>query len=268
MTSGSWRSTLRRAWDQSLVSVPISLWLMIDVLSRCRTSIGSSIVTMFAARSVFMWSTMAASVVVLPDPVGPVTRTSPRCSSARRVTTGGNPRSAAERGLGRTRRRTRPEAPRCRKALQRNRPTPLTDSEKSASPVDLNSSSRSGGSTTRTSSSQSSGLTTGKGVTRRSPFTRARGAEPTLMCKSEAPCSAAWRRTAGKSITAMVSAAVEPSLRPNCVCSHATGVGGRACFARCPARLGRESRLVPPRRAPEPSPSLTNALFRQHYPLG
>ena len=32
-----------------------------------------------------MWSSIAASVVVFPEPVSPVTRTRPRCSSARRL---------------------------------------------------------------------------------------------------------------------------------------------------------------------------------------
>ena len=41
-----------------------------------------------------MWSIIAASVVVLPEPVGPVTSTSPRFSSARRRTTGGRPSSS------------------------------------------------------------------------------------------------------------------------------------------------------------------------------
>ena len=36
-----------------------------------------------------MWSIIAASVVVLPEPVVPVTRTRPRGSSARRLTISG-----------------------------------------------------------------------------------------------------------------------------------------------------------------------------------
>jgi hypothetical protein len=52
---------------------------------------GSSMVITLAERVWLMWSIMAASVVVLPDPVGPVTRIMPRGSSARRVTIGGRP---------------------------------------------------------------------------------------------------------------------------------------------------------------------------------
>ena len=46
MTSGSWRRTRRSARLNDSVSWPTSRWLMIDFLSTCRNSIGSSIVTM------------------------------------------------------------------------------------------------------------------------------------------------------------------------------------------------------------------------------
>src|SRR5438874_1067197 len=61
--------------------------------SRCRISIGSSIVTMCRRRVRLMWSSIAASVVVLPEPVAPVTSTRPRCSSASRPTPLGRRRS-------------------------------------------------------------------------------------------------------------------------------------------------------------------------------
>ena len=54
-------------------------------------SIGSSIVTMCDSRVRLTWSTIAASVVVLPEPVAPVTSTSPRRSSASFSTAGGMP---------------------------------------------------------------------------------------------------------------------------------------------------------------------------------
>ena len=44
---------------------------------------------MWQRRDALMWPIIAAHVVVLPDPVGPVTRTSPRCSSAILRTAGG-----------------------------------------------------------------------------------------------------------------------------------------------------------------------------------
>ena len=46
ITSGSWRSTRFSAAWKSSVSVPTSRWLTIELLSGCRISIGSSIVTM------------------------------------------------------------------------------------------------------------------------------------------------------------------------------------------------------------------------------
>ena len=71
-----------------------------------------------------MRSIMAASVVLLPEPVAPVTRTMPRSSSASRATTAGRPRSSSAGTETGTDRRTRLIEPRCRKALTRKRPTP------------------------------------------------------------------------------------------------------------------------------------------------
>jgi hypothetical protein len=85
---------------------------------------GSSIVTMWTARLALTWSIMAARVVVLPDPVGPVTSTRPRGFSARWAITGGRPSSAIDIAPSWTRRSTIPTDPRWRKALTRNRPTP------------------------------------------------------------------------------------------------------------------------------------------------
>ena len=63
----------------------------------CRYSIGSSMVTMCSLRSWLILSSIAASVVVLPDPVGPVTSTRPRGFSHSRSTTGGRPSSRKPR---------------------------------------------------------------------------------------------------------------------------------------------------------------------------
>ena len=65
------------------VDVEPDLTLLHDELRSAWTiSIGSSSVTMCWRRVVLTWSIIAASVVVLPEPVAPVTRTRPRCSSA------------------------------------------------------------------------------------------------------------------------------------------------------------------------------------------
>ena len=71
-----------------------------------------------------MWSIIAASVVLLPEPVVPVTRTIPRCSSASVRTTSGRPRSSIERMSKGIARQTIEIAPRWRKALTRKRETP------------------------------------------------------------------------------------------------------------------------------------------------
>ena len=124
MTSGSCRSALRSACANDRVSTETSRWLTIDRLSRWRNSIGSSTVMTCAQRVLLMWSISAASVVLLPLPVVPVTRTSPRSSSAIVFRTCGRPSSSIVRiCIGMTR-RTRPIVPRCWKTLQRKRPEP------------------------------------------------------------------------------------------------------------------------------------------------
>jgi hypothetical protein len=77
MTSGSSRSDPLRALKKERVSVPTSRWLIMAFFRGCTYSMGSSTVMTCAARSRFRMSTMAASVVVLPCPVGPVTTMSP-----------------------------------------------------------------------------------------------------------------------------------------------------------------------------------------------
>ena len=67
---------------------------------------------------------MPARVVDLPDPVGPVTSTSPRGSVASAETTAGRPSFSSGSAPIDTRRKTMPAEPRCRNALTRNRPSP------------------------------------------------------------------------------------------------------------------------------------------------
>ena len=61
----------------------------------CRNSIGSSTVMMWSRRWRLARSTIEASVVDLPEPVGPVTSTKPRGSIAKFATDGGMPRSSS-----------------------------------------------------------------------------------------------------------------------------------------------------------------------------
>ena len=60
----------------------------------CRNSIGSSIVMMCSSRLSLISSIIEASVVDLPEPVGPVTSTRPRGFLQNSWTTGGRPRSS------------------------------------------------------------------------------------------------------------------------------------------------------------------------------
>ena len=95
-------------------------------MSSCITSIGSSIVTMWARRVRLMWPIIAAIVVVLPVPVGPVTSTRPRGESASVGITSGSRSSSNVGTSDRTRRTASPTTARCRKTLTRNRPTPAS----------------------------------------------------------------------------------------------------------------------------------------------
>ena len=88
---------------------------------------------------------MAARVVVLPEPVGPVTRINPRCSSASLRTASGSPISWNEGPPNRSFRRTIEIEPRCRKTFARKRPTFATEYAKSTSPRSANAAFRSCG---------------------------------------------------------------------------------------------------------------------------
>ena len=76
--SGACRSAARSAVGKSGASIPISTCSIRQRRCGCSYSIGSSMVTMWRASRWLISLTSAASVVVLPDPVGPPTRTRPR----------------------------------------------------------------------------------------------------------------------------------------------------------------------------------------------
>ena len=95
---------------------------MIDFLSLCSTSMGSSTVTMCRRMVLLMWSIIAASVVVLPEPVVPVTSTRPRGSSARRLMISGRWSSSKLGILVVTWRMATLMLPRWRNTLTRKRP--------------------------------------------------------------------------------------------------------------------------------------------------
>ena len=91
ITSGSWRSAAFRPSAKLCASAPSSRWLTMHFLCLCRNSIGSSIVRMCSWRVSLIRSSIAASVVDLPEPVGPVTSTKPRGFFVKSSSTGGRP---------------------------------------------------------------------------------------------------------------------------------------------------------------------------------
>src|SRR6266853_516263 len=185
ITSGACRSTWRNAALKERVSFPTSRWEMLARLSRCRNSIGSSIVMMLTRRFVLMWLIIAASAVDLPDPVTPVTRHSPR---------GRRPISSSTCGRFRSRivltsygmaRKANATVPRCWYTLVRNRPTPGTPIAKSASLCSANSFTCRGVMICSASDFNSSGLSGATSSATSSPFTLMVAGRPTLSSKSE-----------------------------------------------------------------------------------
>src|SRR6266404_633699 len=186
ITSGACRSTWRNAALKERVSFPTSRWEMLARLSRCRNSIGSSIVMMLTRRFVLMWLIIAASAVDLPDPVTPVTRHSPR---------GRRPISSSTCGRFRSRivltsygmaRKANATVPRCWYTLVRNRPTPGTPIAKSASLCSANSFTWRGVMICSASDFSSSGLSGDESSGTSSPFTRMVAGRPTLSSRSDA----------------------------------------------------------------------------------
>ena len=141
---------------------------------------GSSMVTMCARRVRLMWPMTAAIVVVLPVPVGPVSRTSPRLESDRSFITGGRSSSSNVGTSARTRRTARPTFPRWRNAFTRNRPTPGSVKPKSASFVAANSRILWSGISCAANVWLSIGVSDSKLVGRSEPSTRMNGTLPAL----------------------------------------------------------------------------------------
>ena len=89
MTLGSSRPAERMAVAKLEAWVPTSRCVTWDFADSCTNSTGSSMVRMCAGRVWLMWWIIAASVVDLPQPVGPVTSTRPLRRSASLRTTSG-----------------------------------------------------------------------------------------------------------------------------------------------------------------------------------
>ncbi len=111
MMSGSCRRACLSAASKDSVSSPTSRWLTTHIRCGCTNSMGSSIVMMWPLRVRFALSMIAASVVDLPDPVGPVTSTMPRGRSAKSPRIGGILRASSGRMSQGMARRTAPIEP-------------------------------------------------------------------------------------------------------------------------------------------------------------
>ena len=112
MTSGSWRRAALRPSAKLGASAPSSRWLTMQRLWLCRNSIGSSIVRMCSSRVSLISLMIEASVVDLPEPVGPVTSTRPRGFLAKVRMTGGMPSFSSGTVSEGIRRKAAPSVPR------------------------------------------------------------------------------------------------------------------------------------------------------------
>jgi hypothetical protein len=198
MTSGSSRSEPLSAVRNDLVVTPTSRWLIMAFLRGCTCSTGSSTVMMWCERSLFSRSTIAASVVVFPWPVGPVTTMSPWWWCVACATPSGRP-SAARVGTSRgITRRAILKPVRWLATLTRKRAPSGPSSAKSAEPsVSRVPRSRAGTMEIIIFSTRTSGSGSPRGAS--SNATRKSGGRPATRWRSEALLSTAARRSASSS---------------------------------------------------------------------
>ena len=141
MQSGAWRSALRSATCRLCVSRPTSRWFTTDFLLVNRNSIGSSIVRMWPTMCWLRFSSIDASVVLLPVPVAPTISTRPRFSCTSWLRMGGR-FSVSSVGMTKgMQRNTAAIEPRWRKADMRKLPTFGMPMPMFSSPVSSSSSS-------------------------------------------------------------------------------------------------------------------------------
>src|SRR5215475_12837987 len=150
---------------------------------------GSSMVIMCSSRSLLILSSIAASVVDLPEPVGPVTKIKPRGLSQSAFTTGGRPKASKpliSQGMVRN---TAPTAPRWLKTLPRKRARFFNPNEKSSSRFSSKRCFCASVKTLYASDLVSAAVSGGISSGRKWPCTRTRGALLVVMCRSEPPIS-------------------------------------------------------------------------------
>ena len=197
ITSGSSRSAYLSALWNDFVSVPTSRWFTMQFWWRCTNSIGSSTVMMCPRRSLLILSIIAASVVDLPEPVGPVTSTRPRGFSAIFVTAGGSPSWSScliVNGIWRIATDTQP---RCLNTLPRKRASCWMPNEKSSSSSISKRFFWLSVSTEYASAIVSRGVSTCSTLAfTMSPSTRSFGRSPAVRCRSLAPLETISSRSA------------------------------------------------------------------------
>ncbi len=193
MTSGSCLSAWRSPCSKVGVSRPTSSCEIIAFWLVWMYSIGSSIVMILHRKALLIRSIIAASVVVLPLPVVPVTSVSPRSDSAMSCSTGGSWSSSIVRTFSRITRITIAGVPRWLYTLQRNRQRPGISYEKS-SPwyiISASVSAVTSGLIEAINAPSSSAEIAGDSTARISPPIRSSGEAPVWKWMSEAPCSTA-----------------------------------------------------------------------------
>ena len=128
---------------------------------------------------------MAASVVDLPEPVGPVTSTRPFMRFVKSVAIFGSPSFSSARISNGICRITIDTTPRCRNTLPRNRDSPLIPNEKSSSFVDSKRLRCSSDITLYASWAVTSGVSTSYSLGVIEPSIRNSGGTPAVMCRSD-----------------------------------------------------------------------------------
>lgn len=92
--------------------MPISRCRTVDLMCVCKNSIGSSTVTILVSYRSLIYLIIAARVVDLPLPVGPVTKTKPLGKLQRRFTSAGKPNLSSSGTLKGMARNTAAKVPR------------------------------------------------------------------------------------------------------------------------------------------------------------
>src|SRR6266404_7373728 len=158
-------------------------------------SIGSSIVMTWSERVRLIRSMSAQSVVDFPEPVGPVTRTSPFVRWQRRCTSCEMPICSTVTTAAGMARNTAPVPLRSLSALPRKRATPGISCAKSVSLISLNSARFCSSITAFNITSMSSEVRTASpGIGAISPLARSSGGEPERKCRSDALLLTSVRR--------------------------------------------------------------------------